>query len=124
MSKLTIVKDEKNEKGYIVISKAFILDKTLSSKAKGMLLQLLSLPPSWKPTIRGFESTFKESHGAITRTFEELRKEGYLQIKEISMSEYEYIVHEVPIPIDKRDKVMSKKRKLDAQKTNTENENM
>ena len=67
-------------KGYTMISNASN-GKVLSLAAKGLLKELLSLPPDWYLSVDGLVRNLKESKRVIVSVLKELEGNGYL-IKE------------------------------------------
>ena len=67
-----------HNRNYTVISNRAVNDKRLSLSAKGLLVFLLSLPPNWVPSVRGFAATLKEGETAIRAALQELQDCGYL----------------------------------------------
>ena len=67
-------------KGYTMISNASN-GKVLSLAAKGLLKELLSLPPDWYLSVDGLVHNLKESKRVIVSVLKELEDNGYL-IKE------------------------------------------
>lgn len=63
---------------YTVMSNYHLRDQSLSLKSKGLLSQILSLPPNWDYTIAGLVSINKESRDAIRTALVELEKAGYI----------------------------------------------
>lgn len=90
------------EKGYTLVQNAFLRDKTLSLKAKGLMTVLISLPPDWQITVHGLTERCAESKNTIASIINELIEHGYLRRKQgregsgkFSASVYEIIVEEV-----------------------------
>ena len=88
---------------YTVMSNVHLRDKTLSLKAKGLLSQMLSLPPEWDFSIDGLVSLNAEKKNAISSALSELRYHGYLVVTKLMSNqtksgrfEYVYDVYEVP----------------------------
>ncbi len=65
-------------KGYTKIDNAPLRDKALSLRAKGLLAVMLSLPPSWRFSVRGLAAICKEGVAAVRETLLELEQTGYL----------------------------------------------
>ena len=65
---------------YTIMSNSHLRDKDLSLKAKGLLSQMLSLPPNWDYTVNGLVAINSEKKAAITSTLKELQVHGYLVI--------------------------------------------
>lgn len=80
----------------------FIKDKTLSTKAKGLLIQLLALPDGWTFSKKGIQSIVKEGREFVENCMAELKEQGYLVIdkymnQETGFYEYEYQIYAIPI---------------------------
>lgn len=81
---------------YTVMSNYHLRDTSLSLKAKGLLSQMLSLPPDWDYTVAGLVSINQEKETAITAALKELKKHGYLIVtkrlpNQTESGRYEYI---------------------------------
>ena len=81
---------------YTVMSNYHLRDFDLSLKAKGLLSQMLSLPPNWDYTVAGLVAINQEKESAITAALKELKKHGYLIVRkklpnETESGRYEYI---------------------------------
>ena len=88
---------------YTVMSNYHLRDQALSLKAKGLLSQMLSLPPAWDFTVAGLVAINQEKESAITSALKELRERGYLTITkklpnetESGRIEYIYDIYELP----------------------------
>ena len=88
---------------YTVMSNYHLRDTSLSLKAKGLLSQMLSLPPDWDYTVAGLVSINQEKETAITAALQELKKHGYLIVTkrlpnqtETGRYEYIYDIYENP----------------------------
>lgn len=88
---------------YTVMSNYHLRDKRLSLKAKGMLSQMLSLPPDWDYTVAGFSAINQESQAVISNTLKELKQYGYLIVTKLMPNEtksgrieYIYDIYEQP----------------------------
>ena len=91
-------------KGYTVMSNYHLRDKSLSLKAKGLLLQILSLPEDWDYTLSGLCYINWESKDAIRSVVNELERAGYIERHQTTdkggkFSSNEYIIHEQPISL-------------------------
>ena len=81
---------------YTVMSNFHLRDEQLSLKAKGLLSQMLSLPPTWDYTVSGLVAINREKETAITAALKELKKNGYLIVTKLLPNQtesgrYEYI---------------------------------
>lgn len=88
---------------YTVMSNFHLRDTNLTLKAKGLLSQMLSLPPTWDYTIAGLVAINKEKESAITSALKELRSNGYLIVTKMMPNEtksgrieYVYDIYEQP----------------------------
>lgn len=73
---------------FCVMANAFLQDKGLSLKAKGLLAYLLTLKDSvWHLSIRGLAAQLKEGISSINAALKELVKNGYISM-ERNLDEY------------------------------------
>lgn len=89
---------------YTVMSNYHFKDKNLSLKAKGLLSQMLSLPPDWDYTVAGLCTINKENSTAIKSALNELKEGGYLKVTKLMPNqtdsghiEYIYDIYEMPV---------------------------
>ena len=81
---------------YTVVSNYALRDKSISLKAKGLLMLLLSLPDGWKFSQSGLATLCKESERAIRSATKELEQNGYLvRRRERNGNKYGHSVYEV-----------------------------
>jgi hypothetical protein len=97
---MAIFRVEKN-KGYTVMSNHHLRNAALSLKAKGLLSQMLSLPPDWDYTLKGLSHINRESVDAIRTAVWELENTGYIERRQGrdekgKMAAIEYIIYEQP----------------------------
>ncbi|MDE5584540.1 MAG: helix-turn-helix domain-containing protein [Ruminococcus sp.] len=75
---------------------------TLSLRAKGLLITLLSYPETWKFNVKSLARDCKESITADRNTLNELIKAGHVHCKRIrtQSGQFEYVfdVYETPRP--------------------------
>lgn len=96
-----IIRTEKKA-NYTRLSNEFLLDETISDKARGTLVRLLCRPDNWNLNINYLVKTGKDGNTAIRSAIRELEKAGYIQ-REVSRHEngriigVEYIIHESPV---------------------------
>jgi hypothetical protein len=88
-------------KNYTVMSNHHLRNPSLSLKAKGLLSQILSLPPEWDYTLKGLSHINRENVDAIRTAIQELERAGYVtrsrERKENGqLGGAEYIIHEQP----------------------------
>ncbi len=74
---------KKLEGNYTRIPNEFLLDETISDKARGTLARLLSRPDSWNVNVNHLVKTGKDGHTALRSSLTELVDAGYLH-KEIT----------------------------------------
>lgn len=77
-------------------------DKRASMKARGLLSTIMSLPDTWKFTMRGLIAILPDGRDSVYRTVDELRELGYCvrkrrPRKEGQFSGYTYVFHESPV---------------------------
>ena len=83
------------------MSNHHLRDKHLSLKSKGLLSQMLSLPPDWDYSVGGLAQINKESKCAIRSALAELEQQGYLKRSRHTdhsgkLVKNEYTVYEIP----------------------------
>ncbi len=86
---------------YTVMSNCHLKDRRLSYKAKGLMSEMLSLPPDWDYTLSGLAVIAKDGVDSVRTAVRELEKYGYLvrfqkRDQRGRMSANEYIVYENP----------------------------
>lgn len=117
---------------YTVMSNYHLRDKNLTLKAKGLLSQMLSLPPSWDYTIAGLVAINKEKESAITSALKELKANGYLVVTKMMPNqtqsgriEYIYDIFEQPNQSAKKQDVVNQaQEKQDVEKQGVENQGL
>ena len=73
---MAVFRVDKN-KNYTVMSNHHLRNAALTLKAKGLLSQILSLPPEWDYTLKGLSRINRESIDAIRTAIQELERAGY-----------------------------------------------
>ncbi len=96
----TVFRVEKTA-NYTVMSNCHLKDRRLSYKAKGLLSEILSLPPDWDYTLSGLAVIAKDGVDSVRTAVRELEKYGYLvrsqkRDERGRMSANECIVYENP----------------------------
>ena len=117
---------------YTVMSNYHLRDVNLTLKAKGLLSQMLSLPPSWDYTIAGLVAINKEKESAITSALKELKSNGYLKVTKLMPNEtesgrieYVYDIFEQPDQAAKTQDVEKQaKENQDVEKQGVENQGL
>ncbi len=83
---------------YVMISRQMAQDKSISPKAKGVLLYLLSLPPDWKIYHSQLQEALGIGEDYLNSAMEELIKTGYAERtrKRVNgiFQPYKYIIRE------------------------------
>ena len=89
---------------YTTVSNVGIFDKTLSWKAKGLLVTMLALPPDWQYSKEGLSSLSKGGITVLENALSELQEHGYVVIRknmpdetESGRIEYSYFTFEEPV---------------------------
>lgn len=77
---------KKLEGNYTRIPNEFLLDETISDKARGTLARLLSRPDTWNVNVNHLVKTGKDGHTALRSSLTELEGAGYLH-KEVTRGE-------------------------------------
>ena len=96
----TVFRVEKSS-NYTVMSNYHMLDYSLSYKAKGILSEILSLPPTWDYTLAGLAALANDGIDSVRAGIKELEDTGYINRKRTRdehgrMSKNEYVVYERP----------------------------
>ena len=65
-------------KDYTIMPNTHLRNRQLSLRAKGLLCQMLSLPPEWNFTLQGLAYINKEGLDAITTIIHKLEQAGYI----------------------------------------------
>lgn len=94
----TVFRVEKSS-NYTVMSNYHMMDYTLSYKAKGILSEILSLPPTWDYTLAGLAALANDGIDSVRSGIKELENSGYIIRKQTRdelgrMSINEYTVYE------------------------------
>ena len=61
---------------FTVVANCVFKDRSLSAKAKGILVEMLSLPESWDYTLKGLTTLFSDGIDSIRQGINELEKHG------------------------------------------------
>ena len=86
---------------FTVVSNCIFKDRNLSAKAKGILVEMLSLPESWDFTLKGLTTLFTDGIDSIRQGINELEKHGYI-VRERKrdargrLGGMEYVIYETP----------------------------
>ena len=86
---------------FTVVANCVFKDRSLSAKAKGILVEMLSLPESWDYTLKGLTSLFSDGIDSIRQGINELEKHGYI-VRERKrdargrLGGMDYVIYETP----------------------------
>ena len=86
---------------FTVIANHVFKDHTLSAKAKGILVEMLSLPENWDYTLKGLATLFSDGIDSIRQGIRELEEHGYV-VRERKrdargrLGGMEYVIYETP----------------------------
>ena len=75
---MSIYRSDKTNGDFTQISNSLLRDMRLSSKAKYLLIFMLSLPDSWVYSIEGLQTVTGMKKGVLTSALHELERNGYL----------------------------------------------
>ena len=86
---------------WVTVDKGFVEKETLSLKAKGLLLYLLSLPDDWKIYSDELVNHHKDGKYSVASAIKELKDNNYLVYTRFTdqggkFTEGAYFVHELP----------------------------
>ena len=74
---MSVFRVEKSRE-FTVIANCVFKDRTLSAKAKGLLVEMLSLPENWDYTLKGLTCLFTDGLDSIRQGIRELEEHGYI----------------------------------------------
>ena len=86
---------------FTVITNSVFKDRRLSAKAKGILVEMLSLPENWDYTLKGLTTLFSDGINSIRQGIKELEENGYI-VRERKrdargrLGGMEYVIYETP----------------------------
>lgn len=97
---MSMILRNKANVSFTSVDNEFIFNNALSTKAKGLLLQLLALPDNWKFSKEGIYAIVPEGKAFVEACLKELKEQGYLVIQksknvETNFYEYTYYVYSV-----------------------------
>ena len=105
---MSVFRVEKSRE-FTVIANCVFKDRTLSAKAKGLLVEMLSLPENWDYTLKGLTYLFTDGLDSIRQGIRELEEHGYI-VRERKrdtkgrLGGMEYVIYETPRePVGKSD---------------------
>ena len=97
---MSVFRVEKSRE-FTVIANHIFKDRTLSAKAKGLLVEMLSLPENWDYTLKGLTCLFTDGLDSIRQGIRELEEHGYI-VRERKrdtkgrLGGMEYVIYETP----------------------------
>ena len=86
---------------FTVIANSVFKDRRLSAKAKGILVEMLSLTENWDYTLKGLTTLFSDGIDSIRQGIKELEENGYI-VRERKrdargrLGGMEYVIYETP----------------------------
>ena len=107
---MIVFRKQKNKQNpYVMVNKGFVSNPSLTAKAKGVLLYLLSLPDDWKIYEDEVVKHFKDGKCSIRSAIKELLATGYLsrvrlQKENGQLAGFEYTIREEPTTILRKSK--------------------
>ena len=87
---------------FIIVYDTIYRNNDLSATEKGLLLNLLSMAPTFKPNKNGLMKISKLGKTTYYKTIADLQAKGYLKIERKGRCEYKYIVNQAPTLTDKQ----------------------
>lgn len=75
---MSIVRGPIGPANYVVISNALVRDRSLSFRARGLLVHLLSMPPGWRTSSARLTRETTEGRDAIRTALRELERARYV----------------------------------------------
>lgn len=97
---MSTIRLHKKEANYSVVDNYFVNDKSLSWKAKGLLMYLLSKQDDWSVYVSHLATVSKDGRDATANCIKELMKAGYIHRTggkdKDGRFKYDYVVHERP----------------------------
>lgn len=90
-----------NPKQYTIVPQDLLRDSNLSARDLGLLVKLLSLPPTWRFSVAGLTTLFRDGRRSLSSALEDLERLGYLRRSQRFAADgrydgYEYDVYDAP----------------------------
>ena len=87
---------------FTIVRNGLLRDRTMTLKAKGLLITMLSKPDGWDYTLNGLQTILFEGWDAIASGLNELERHGYLVRHKTRdrfgrFTDVEYIIYEYPV---------------------------
>lgn len=113
MSKLT----KSYKSNFTTVPNSIINDKTLSLKAKGIYLFLISKPDNWQFSVDRIATQNSDGENAVRTGLKELEEHRYLKRVQINkrgvFGENDYIIYDEPYPSDENHRTAKKSNPSD-----------
>lgn len=106
---------------FIIVYDTIYRNNDLSATEKGLLLNLLSIAPTFKPSRNGLIKISKIGRETYDKAIKSLQEKGYIKIERKGKNEYKYIVNQTPQLSDQQlsYEYLKKYHTFDAQLWNT-----
>lgn len=87
---------------FTIVRNGLLRDRSMTLKAKGLLITMLSKPDGWDYTLNGLQTILFEGRDAIASGLTELERHGYLVRRKTRdrfgrFTDVEYIIYEYPV---------------------------
>ncbi len=82
MAELRRMRRERSD-SFTAISNEILRDRTISLKAKGLMVTVMGLPPDWDFSVPGIIAIVKEGKSAVYSIINELKKAGYVRLERV-----------------------------------------
>ena len=79
------------DKDYTRVKNGFVQDMSLSLKAKGLMLVILSLPDDWDFSIKGLSYMTNLSEQVVIKLVKELKSAGYITQKKVKNKQGQFV---------------------------------
>lgn len=131
MSGPTIRRAPRPESRFTTVSKDITENTSLSWQARGLLVYLLGKFDNWQIHVSHLQKETcnakkKTGRDGIYAMFDELLEQGYLQRESLRSAEgafigVQYVVHEIPVPVEQRTTKQARAGSQDEQPSSDEN---
>lgn len=95
------IRREKSTSDFTVIPNAYLRNKDLSWKAKGLLTYLLSMSEAWQVFKSDLTNRSKDGYESMLGGWKELEAAGFIETIRVKSNNlfagYEYLVHDTPV---------------------------
>lgn len=66
------------DKGFVIVPREYVTDKTLKLRERGLIVTILSLPDEWDFNIKGLATITGEGRDSVSKSVRILKEKGYL----------------------------------------------